>query len=275
MGSHEARQAPPTMTGGSHSHHQSFYSLDSLEIICFFYFSKQKKLVHGSYYMDIIFRINFVNPYLLFCLTVHLNWSYTKAIFFLHILMHCLELNKLYSGLLSGQIIAPVAKSKMTFCFFPKKIFSSRTKVWLVNYPVLFIHIKKLLKSSIAATATGKADADDPGGVVVFVAAARSGTEGAAASCCIGMRISRWSGGPHLIDPFRLFGLFSVSPFSRVGSPLRPMVGPSRAQRWVGRENVGRIGAQPGLCSCWARLTETQSHFQPNSFGPSGFYSLK
>lgn len=73
MGSHEARQAPPTMTGGSHSHHQSFYSLDSLEIICFFYFSKQKKLVHGSYYMDIIFRINFVNPYLLFCLTVHLN----------------------------------------------------------------------------------------------------------------------------------------------------------------------------------------------------------
>lgn len=37
----------------------------------------------------------------------------------------------------------------------------------------------------------------------------------------------------------------------------------------------GGLGAQPGLCSCWARLTETLSHFQPNSFGPSGFYSLK
>lgn len=73
---------------------------------------------------------------------------------------------------------------------------------------------------------------------MVFVAAARSGTEGAAASCCIWMRISRWSGGPHLINPFRLFGLFSLS-FSRVGPPLRPRIGPSRAQRWVGRENVG------------------------------------
>lgn len=52
MGSHEARQAPPTMTGGSHSHHQSFYSLDFSRnyLLLLFFQAKETstwELLHG------------------------------------------------------------------------------------------------------------------------------------------------------------------------------------------------------------------------------------